>query len=175
MLYSSSRRTLGYEIIRARAHTVCEDPIVIVKIIFPKVNRVFEAPNVLQKLRNFASTSQVAKNFVFKKKWKGAWPNGATAPPTKLRASSPTIRFHLHVRKTVHTCIIRGWHYKWPGGPDALLNMPGPAEWPNHLPCGASENNALKIELKHLIISHNSPVLLCVLLTFLWNKRVNYH
>ena len=46
--------------------TVVRSPIVIVKIILSlKVNPVFEAPNVLQKLRNFAHTSQVAKNVVF--------------------------------------------------------------------------------------------------------------
>ena len=67
-----ARSLLLAALIRARAHTVCEDPIVIAKIIilliFPKVNRVFEAPNVLKKLRNFAHTSQVAKIYVFKKK-----------------------------------------------------------------------------------------------------------
>ena len=72
------------------------------------MNRIFEAPNVPQKLRNFARTSQVAKNYVFQKKKKWAGPNGATAPPTKLRASSPTIRFHQHVRKSVHICIVSG-------------------------------------------------------------------
>ena len=37
---------------------------------------------------------------------KGAWPNDATAPPTKLCASSPTIRLHVHARKSVHICIM---------------------------------------------------------------------
>ena len=70
------------------------------------MNRVFEVQDVLRKLCNFAHTLQVVKNYVFKKNQKGAWPNCSTAPPTKLRASSPNIRYCLHVRKSIHTCIM---------------------------------------------------------------------
>ncbi len=32
------------------------------------------------------------------------WQNGSTAPPINIQRSAPRARFHVHVRKSVHSC-----------------------------------------------------------------------
>ncbi len=72
-------------------------------LLFSKLNRILEGLNMLENSGNFAHASELVK-FTSDMGFRSVWQNGSTAPPINIQRSAPRATFHVHVRKSVHSC-----------------------------------------------------------------------
>ncbi len=61
------------------------------------------------------------------------WQNGSTAPPINIQRSAPRATFHVHVRKSVHSCNITIPTKKSPGTKSETQQEVGYFEFSRHI------------------------------------------
>ncbi len=61
------------------------------------------------------------------------WQNGSTAPPINIQRRAPRATFHVHVRKSVHSCNITIPTKKSPGTKSETQQEVGYFEFSRHI------------------------------------------